>query len=410
MEIRRTVQVKLDVPEERHEDLKETFYQFKKACQYVADVAWHADEYVVTSKSQLHELTYEDVRASTDLPANHVQAARNLAAEALKGCVERLKNGERTSKPQFTSNVVRYDARTVTYKDGSCTLSTVNCRVEAEYVLPDGDDNPQTEYLQDDWEKTSATLHYRDGRYYLHIGVKKEIESEETENGTSRSGSFDGSQIEDLRTVLGVDLNTRGSLAVSSTGAYWSIEYLNHWRREYEKRRKSLQEHGSRYAHENIQCVGEKESGRFKNHLHRVAKEIVEEAVENGCSIIAMEDLERIRDDLNRWHDWAYRRLYQYVEYKAEERGVRVTQENPEHTSQRCSKCGFTHPQNRSGSKFKCRKCGYENHADYNAAKNVGMKYLRRSKKATGGGAPVGMRLNNGTLKANGEYSPTATG
>jgi IS605 OrfB family transposase len=290
--------------------------------------------------------------------------------------------------------MVRYDERTVTYNNGSCTLSTVNGRVEAEYVLPDGDDNPQTEYLQDDWEKTGATLHYRDGGYYLHISVKKRIESEETENGT----------------VLGVDLNTRGSLAVTSNGVYWSIEELNHWRREYEKRRKSLQEHGSRYAHENVQRVGEKEKGRFKNCLHRVAKEIVEEAVENGCSVIAMEDLERIRDNLNRWHDWAYRRLYQYVKYKAEERGVRVTQENPEHTSQRCSKCGFTHPQNRSGSEFKCGKCGYENHADYNAAKNVGMKYLRRSKKATGGGAPVGVRLNNGTLKANGEYSPTASG
>lgn len=394
MEIRRTVQVKLDVPEERHEDLKETFYQFKKACQYVADVSWHADEYVVTSKTELHELTYDDVRDSTDLPANHVQAARNLTAEALKGCVERMKNGENTSKPQFTSNVVRYDARTISYKDGSCTLATVNGRIEAEYVLPDGDGNPQTEYLQDDWEKTGATLHYRNGEYYLHIGVKKEIEPEETENGA----------------VLGVDLNTRGSLAITSTGAYWNIEYLNHWRREYRKRRKSLQEHGSRYAHKIIQQVGEKEAGRFKNYLHRVAKEIVEESVENDCSIIAMEDLERIRDDLNRWHDWAYRRLYRYVEYKAEERGIRVTQENPEHTSQRCSKCGFTHPVNRSGSKFKCRKCGYENHADYNAAKNVGMKYLRRSKKVTGGGASVGVRLNNGTLKANGEYSPTVTG
>jgi len=112
--------------------------------------------------------------------------------------------------------MIRYDMRTVTYKDGSCTVSTVNGRVEVGYVLPDGDDNPQTEYLQDDWEKTGATLHYRDGEYYLHIGVRKKIESEETGDGT----------------VLGVDLNTRGSLAVTSTGAYWSIEHLNHWRRE----------------------------------------------------------------------------------------------------------------------------------------------------------------------------------
>jgi len=117
-----------------------------------------------------------------------------------------------------------------------------------------------------------------------------------------------------------------------------------------------------------------------------------------------MEDLEKIRDELNRWHDWAYRRLYEYVEYKAEEHGLKVTQENPEYTSRRCSKCGFTHEENRSGSEFGCQKCGYENHADYNAAKNIAMKSLRRSKKATGGGAPVGVRLNNGMLKANGSY------
>ena len=120
---------------------------------------------MVTSKQELHELTYGDVRASTQLPANHVQAARNLATEALQGCVERMKDGEKTSKPYFTSNVIRYDARTLTYKDGSCTLATVSERVEADYVLPDGDDNPQTRYLQDSWEKKGATLHYRDGDY-----------------------------------------------------------------------------------------------------------------------------------------------------------------------------------------------------------------------------------------------------
>lgn len=388
MGINRNVQIKLDIPEERYNDLKETFHQFKKACQYVADVGWHVDRYVTTSKSKLHDLTYEDVRASTDLPSNHVQSARNLSAEALKGCVERMKVGEKTSKPYFTSSVIRYDARTITYKDGMCTLATVNGRVEAKYILPDGDNNPQTKYLTEEWEKKGATLHYRDGEYYLHVNVTKEMELEETENGA----------------VLGVDLNTRGSLAVTSTGEYWSIEYLNHWRREYRKRRKSLQEHGSRYAHENIQKIGEKEAGRFKNYLHRVAEEIVQEAVENGCSVIAMEDLERIREDLDRWHDWAYSRLFQYVKYKAEENGIKVTQENPEYTSQRCSKCGLTLKSNRNGTTFKCQKCGYENHADYNASKNIALKYLRRSKNVDGEGTQVGVCLNNGTLKANGRY------
>ena len=56
----------------------------------------------------------------------------------------------------------------------------------------------------------------------------------------------------------------------------------------------------------------------------------------------------------------------------------------------------------------KCLKCGYQNHADYNAAKNIGLRYLRRTQTGDGGGAPVGVRLNRGTLNANGEYDPPA--
>ena len=47
-------------------------------------------------------------------------------------------------------------------------------------------------------------------------------------------------------------------------------------------------------------------------------------------------------------------------------------------------------------------------HADYNAAKNIGLNYLRDQQQSGRGGAPVGVRLNSGTLNVNGEYSPTA--
>jgi transposase len=52
--------------------------------------------------------------------------------------------------------------------------------------------------------------------------------------------------------------------------------------------------------------------------------------------------------------------------------------------------------------------CGCENRADYNAAKNIGVRYLRRNQTGGSGGAPLGVRLNSGTLNANGGYSPAA--
>ena len=103
---------------------------------------------------------------------------------------------------------------------------------------------------------------------------------------------------------------------------------------------------------------------------------------------------------------------FEYVTYKAESEGLVVTQINPAYTSQRCSKCGFTHednrPHNNGQDEFGCLKCGYDVHADYNAAKNIGLKYLRDQQKSGRGGAPVGVRLNSGTVNVNGEYSSTA--
>jgi IS605 OrfB family transposase len=211
-------------------------------------------------------------------------------------------------------------------------------------------------------------------------------------------------------TVLGVDLGVN-NLAVTSTGTFWTGDEFDHWRSEYEKRRGSLHQCGTRWAHENIQSVGRKEAGRFKLMLHRISNELVAEARENGCSVIAFEDLTDIRERTGAsWgHKWAFDRLYNYVEYKVEECGINVEEVAPENTSRRCSHCGFTQPQNRDGEAFECLNCEYENHADYNAAKNIGLRYLRRNQTGGDGGALLGVRLNSGTLNANGGYSPAST-
>jgi len=73
--------------------LHQTTDHFLDAANYVVDVAWKPD-WKITSKQKLHDQTYYDVRDESPLPANLVQAARNRAAEAVKGCVERWKKGK----------------------------------------------------------------------------------------------------------------------------------------------------------------------------------------------------------------------------------------------------------------------------------------------------------------------------
>ena len=400
MEVRRTVPVTLDVDSDDAALLEDTVDTFLWSAQYVVDHAFQG-EYVTTSKTTLDDDTYDDMREATNgFNGGLVQAARNKAAEACKSVVARWKKGKKASKPRMTSPHVVYDHRTATFHDEYVSLVTVGGRIEADYVLPDKDSNtPHSEYLfSDEYETTGAELHRKHGEWQLHIHCKKEVESDTPEQATTAHG-----------TVLGVDLGVN-NLAVTSTGTFWTGGEFDHWRREYEKRRGDLQECGTRWAHENVQAVGRKEEGRFKMTLHRIANELVAEARDHDCSVIAFEDLTDIRERTGAsWgHKWAFNRLYEHVEYKAAEYGIDVAQVDPENTSRRCSHCGFTHPDNRDSESFKCQKCGYENHADYNAAKNIGLRYLRRNQTGDGGGAPVGVRLNRGTLNANGKYESPA--
>nr|WP_242492981.1 hypothetical protein [Halogeometricum borinquense] len=123
---------------------------------------------------------------------------------------------------------------------------TTDKRVTAEYVTPVNEEGtPFEDYWTDEWEKAEATLHKRDGTYYLHVAVKKEVEpdscDDESENGV----------------VLGVDLNVDGYVAVTSTGAFLgNADYLTHERDEYERRRGNLQQTGTRSAHLTIKSIG----------------------------------------------------------------------------------------------------------------------------------------------------------
>ena len=71
-------------------------------------------------------------------------------------------------------------------------------------------------------------------------------------------------------------------------------------------------------------------------------------------------------------HAWPFAELLSFVRYKAALAGVRVSYEDPRHTSQRCSKCGHTEAANRPRqADFRCKACGYRAHADLNAARNL---------------------------------------
>jgi IS605 OrfB family transposase len=410
----RTVNVKLDVPTERCDDLHQTKDQFLHCANTTAEWAWrYPNDYCVTSKQKAEDALYDRLRNETGyMHANLVQKGIRRAIEATKSGVARLKNSEKTSQPHFDAWSVVYDKRSATFHRDHVSLATVNGRVECEYVLPDNPEGtPIGEYLLNgDYEFRTSTLQYdrSTDSFYLHARMRRSTDEQEQSTNSSDAKH---------RTVLGVDLNVDGSLAVTSTGAFiGNADEMNHRRREYEKTRGSMHQAGTRSAHLSMQSMNDREHRWMQDELHRASNQILDEACDHDCTHVAFENLTGIRDRMaaaKRFHAWAFRRLFEYVEYKAEMHDIEVKQVSPAYTSQRCSSCGFTHESNRrSKHQFVCQKCEYELNADYNASKNIARKLLKQlhsGQTSSSGGAPCQCALTSGTLNLNGEYTASVT-
>jgi len=66
-----------------------------------------------------------------------------------------------------------------------------------------------------------------------------------------------------------------------------------------------------------------------------------------------------------------------------------------------------TDRRNRNNGSFKCEKCGYELQADYNASKNIGIKFLRAGQMSPARMGHGQLALKSGVLKPSGNYIPS---
>jgi IS605 OrfB family transposase len=395
--VRRTAITRLEVTDEQRDLLEETIFGWKRGCQLATDMAWGK----YNAKSDVQPLAYDDVREHTDLGSQHAILATHQAAQAITGCLERQSKGKTVSKPTFTAPTVKYDTRTMTlFDDDTVSLSTTESRVRCPLALPDADDGYQPQYLDsDEWSVTESTLTACDGDYFLHIGFRR------PKNDTEKNTAEDG-------TVLGVDLGIE-NLAVTSTAYFVSGRKLTHNLREFEKVRAGLQQRGTRSAHRTLEQSSGRELRYVRDVLHRASNAIVDEALRYECDVIAFEDLTDIRDRTGAsWgHKWAFGTLYEQVEYKAEAVGISVKQVGSAYTSQRCAECGFTADENRrTRTEFRCVKCESEANADYNAAKNIWMRYVRRGQQSSRRTGDSQLALKSGTVTPGGGFTAHPNG
>ena len=197
----------------------------------------------------------------------------------------------------------------------------------------------------------------------------------------------------DKNKVLGVDLglanpvylaiNTENSfrMAIGSTDGFLRT------RLSIQKQRRSIQRalkfanggRGRKHKLTKLEDFTEKEKNFATRMNHEYSKAIIEAAIKNNCGTINIEDLSGFgKDDKNSFilRNWSYHQLQEFIKYKAKAAGIDVVIVNPKYTSQRCSKCGYIHKDNRqTQSNFLCLSCGYEDNADFNGAKNISIAH-----------------------------------
>ncbi len=191
--------------------------------------------------------------------------------------------------------------------------------------------------------------------------------------------------------ILGVDLGVAKPIVASVYGEYDRLMIdggeIEHIRNKTEKRKKSLLKastmrgdgrkgHGYKTRVKPVLDIGDKIARCRDTINHKYSRALIDYAVKNGCGTIQMEDLKGVTKKANRFlQNWSYFDLQTKIEYKAKEQGISVIYINPHYTSQRCSKCGFIHEDNRpEQARFKCQNCGFEENADYNASQNIAVR------------------------------------
>ncbi|MEF9968579.1 MAG: transposase, partial [Longicatena sp.] len=112
--------------------------------------------------------------------------------------------------------------------------------------------------------------------------------------------------------------------------------------RRYKKHIKEMQQ---RKQFKKLKSFEHKLNHVLNDYDHKIAREIVDFAIANDIGIIKMENLTRIKMKFQTYHNpniylWSYRRLQDYIEYKANLSGIKVVYINPYNTSKVCPRCG----------------------------------------------------------------------
>ncbi len=353
-----SISCKLITQDDQVAKLEATLANFAAACNWINQSV----DPKLTNNVRIQSLVYEQVRTQFDLSAN-------LAIRAINRVAGNRKTAKQKGKPvkDFKPTSVDYDARIFAYNEKNQTVSLKLVGGREKFKLFLG--SYQIGKFKGK-KPTSATLvKSKKGEYFINIQIKDEAP-----------------QPIESKDVLGIDLG-RTDICVTTQGFKASGKQITKIRNHYSKLRASLQQKaskGTRSSRRRCRQLLKRLSGRerrFQKRVnHVISKTLVQQALASN-SVIALENLEGIRERTNQLprskkerrlsNSWSFFEFRSFISYKSLAAGVEVVLIDPRYTSKTCQYCNVIGE--RKGKSFKCVNiaCNWAGDADYNGATNI---------------------------------------
>jgi len=281
-----------------------------------------------------------------DLNAQSSQKVIEELSDAFQSWFDLRQKDDKANPPGYRKHGDTRPKRTVTFK-----LCEYQTRPNVDLSDVNKVQNVRAVWNSDEWE--------------LHFVCKVELET------TDSAGD----------NVAGIDLGITNIATIAFPDEY--VLYPGNSRKQdthYFKRAEYNTE-GDNGPSEKAAWARRKLAERETHFYHTLTSAIIEECVERGVGTLAVSWPENVRESdwgktgNKKLHSWAFDRIYQYLAYKGEVRGVEVPKENEWDTSKTCSKCGDNTKSNRKHrGLYVCQSCGLVGNADCNGAETMRQK------------------------------------
>lgn len=322
---------------------KKTYEQEKRSVTRIEQQVW------------LKEAKKNDPR----LREVHSQVAQEVlfrVERAFAGFFRRIKTGEKPGYPRFKGKG-RYKSLTFTQfgkglgaclADGKLRLSKIGLvRIKLHREIPGK-------------VKTVTIKRDATGRWWAIFATEVEICAPPVHPGPA----------------VGVDVGLEKFAALSNGENIKNPRHLIKTERKLKRAqrnfsRKQKESRNREKAKQKLAKLHAKVRDQRRDFLHKVSRELV-----NAYAFIAVENLNirgmvRFHRLAKSIHDAGWSEFLTMLEYKAAEAGTKLVKVNSSGTSQECSNCGKTVPNELSVRLHECPYCGLVLDRDVNAARNI---------------------------------------